>query len=96
MSSRGSSSKVKSSSPKASPSKATKTTPIKKINPYLKPILPFKKKALFVDTVKSQEKQSNLYVVCIRNSPIILFIKVDLPALVLPTILILSILLFIN
>ena len=74
MSSRGSSSKVKSSSPNTSLTKATKTTPIKKIDPYLKPISPFKKKALFVDKGKSQEKQSNLYSVCIQNSPIILFI----------------------
>ena len=75
MSSRGSSSKVKSSSPKASLTKAIKTTPIKKINPYsTKPISPFKKKALFVDTGKSQEKKSNLYAIRIQNSPIIIFI----------------------
>ena len=74
MSSRGSSSKVKSSNSKASLSKAMKTPP-KKCNPYLaKPISPFKKKALFVDTGKYQEKLSNLYSVRIRNSPIILFI----------------------
>ena len=75
MSSKGSSTKVKSSSSKASLTKSTKTTPIKKINPNLsKPISPFKKKALFLDTGKSQEKQSNLYAVRIQNSPIILFI----------------------
>ena len=51
------------------------TPPIKRINTYSsKPISPFKKKALFVDTGKSQEKQSNLYAVRIRNSLIILFI----------------------
>ena len=72
MSSRGSSSKVKSSSLKAS---LSMKTPPKKSNSYLtKPISPFKKKALFVDTGKSQEKLSNLYSVRIRNSPIILFI----------------------
>ena len=75
MSSRGSSTKVKSSSSKASVSKSPKSPPIKKINPYLtKPISPFKKKALFVDTGKYQEKKINLYAVRIRNSPIILFI----------------------
>ena len=75
MSSRGSSSKVKSSNSKASLSKVMKTPPIKKFNPYsTKPISPFKKKALFVDTGKSQENLSNLYSVRIRNSPIILFI----------------------
>ena len=75
MSSRGSPSKVKSSIPKVSSTKVMKTPPIKRSNPYSsKPILPFKKKALFVDTGKSQEKQSNLYAVRIQNSPIILFI----------------------
>ena len=75
MSSRGSPSKVKSSIPKASSTKVMKTPPIKKSNTYSsKHISPFKKKALFVYTGKSQEKKSNLYAVRIRNSPIILFI----------------------
>ena len=75
MSSRGSPSKVKSSSLKASSTKVMKTPPIKKVIPILLNLFfSFKKKALFVDTGKFQEKKSNLYSVCIQNSPIILFI----------------------
>lgn len=51
----------------------TKTTPTKRTS-LVKPISPFKKKKLFVDTNKVQEKKSNMYAIRIRKSPIILYI----------------------